>query len=105
MLRIYYVMLEVIEMLQPIIQAIRPHSRGLATQLDEASSSVALNLAEGSGNYGGARRERYSTAKGSARETVSCLHVAERRRFIPPVDPELMARLNHVIAVLVIVTR
>jgi hypothetical protein len=59
----------------------------------------------GSGDYGGARRERYSTAKGSARETVGCLDVAVRRHFIPPIDPELSSRLNHVIAVLVINSR
>ncbi len=105
MLRIYWVMLDAIETMQPLIDKIRAHNRGLATQLDEASSSVPLNIAEGSGNRGGTRRERYSTALGSARETVACLHTAERKRFILPVSTELMAMLDHVIAVLVINTR
>jgi four helix bundle protein len=105
MLRIYWVMLDAIEMMQPLIDKIRARNRSLAGQLDEASESVPLNIAEGSGNRGGTRRERYNTALGSARETVSCLQVAERKRYIPPVEPELMAKLNHVIAVLVINTR
>src|SRR5262249_25518207 len=69
MLRIYWVMLDAIEIMQPLIDQIRSHNRGLATQTDEASSSVPLNIAEGSGNRGGTRRERYNTALGSARET------------------------------------
>jgi four helix bundle protein len=104
MLRIYWVMLDAIEMMQPLIEKIRARNRSLAGQLDEASDSVPLNIAEGSGNRGGTRRERYNTALGSARETVSCLQVAERKRFIV-IPPVLMAMLNHVIAVLVINTR
>jgi four helix bundle protein len=104
MLRIYWVMLDAIETMQPLIDKIRSRNKALAAQLDEASDSVPLNIAEGSGNRGGTRRERYSTALGSCRETVSCLHVAERKRFIE-IPPDLMAMLNHVIAVLVLVTR
>jgi four helix bundle protein len=104
MLRIYWVMLDVIEMLQPLIEKIRTHNRNLAGQLDEAGDSVALNIAEGSGNRAGTRRARYDTALGSARESVSCLHVAERKRYIV-IPPTLMPKLNHVIAVLVINTR
>jgi four helix bundle protein len=105
MLRIYWVTLDAIEAMQPLVEKIRTRNRKLAGQLEEASESVPLNIAEGSGNRGGTRRERYNTALGSARETVSCLQVAERKRFIPPLPGELMAMLNHVIAVLVIVTR
>jgi four helix bundle protein len=104
MLRIYWVMLDAIEMMQPLIDKIRARNRSLAGQLDEASESVPLNIAEGSGNRGGTRRERYNSALGSARETVSCLQVAERRRYIA-IPQGLIALLSHVIAVLVIVTR
>jgi four helix bundle protein len=105
MLRIYWVMLDAIETMQPLIEAIRARNRGLAVQLDQAGDSVVQNIAEGSGNRGGTRRARYDTALGSARETLSSLHLAERKRYIPPLSAELMAMLNHVIAVLVIVTR
>jgi four helix bundle protein len=105
MLRIYWVMLDAIERMQPLVDTIRAHNRKLAGQLEEASDSVPLNIAEGSGNRGGTRRARYNTALGSARETVSYLQVAERRRFIPTLPEDLIAMLNHVIAVLVIVTR
>ena len=42
-----------------------------------ASSSVALNLAEGMYSRGEVRTARYHTALGSMRETQSCLEVAK----------------------------
>ena len=105
MLRIYSVMLDAITLIQPLSDRIRARNKSLASQLDEATDSVPLNIAEGSGNRGGTRRERYSTALGSARETMACLHVAERRRYIPPIPEPLAAMMNEVIGVLVVNTR
>ena len=101
MLRIYDDMLEVIALLRPIIDAIERHDRDLACQLRRAGSSVALNLAEGSGSFGGVRRARYRTALGSARETFSCVQVAARLQYIAPIPPALVAFMNRVIGTLV----
>jgi four helix bundle protein len=100
MLRIYEVILEVLRMLVPVIKAIEVHDRGLAGQLKEASQSIALNTAEGSGSRGGTRRARYETASGSAQETGGCLDTALSMAYVESVDSELLNKLDHVRAVL-----
>jgi hypothetical protein len=60
-----------------------------------------LNLAEGSGSSGGVRTQRYRTALGSARETWSCLLVAERFGYVGPTPGGLAAAMNRVIGTLV----
>jgi four helix bundle protein len=105
MLRIHDDMLDAIAMMPPIVGAIEKRDKDLASQLRRAASSVALNIAEGSGSFGGVRQARYRTALGSARETLSCLQVAERWRYIAPVRPALVSILNRVIGTLVRVAR
>ena len=101
MLRIHDVMLDAISTLRPMVSAIERHDRDLASQLRRAASSVVLNLAEGSGSFGGVRTSRYRTALGSARETVSCLQVAERFGYVEAMPEALAAAMNHVIGTLV----
>ena len=101
MLRIHDVMLDAITMMRPMVRAIERHDKDLASQLKRAGSSVALNLAEGSGSFGGVRTARYRTALGSARETVSCLRVAERFGYVEAMPAALVAAMNQVIGTLV----
>src|ERR1700733_6196558 len=101
MLRIYDVMLDAITTLRPMVRAIERHDRDLASQLRRAASSVVLNLAEGSGSFGGVRTQRYRTALGSARETLACLHVAERFGYLEAMPAVLVAAMNQVIGTLV----
>ena len=101
MLHIHDVMLDVISTMQSMIRAIERRDRDLASQLKRAASSVVLNLAEGSGSFGGVRTQRYRTALGSARETMSCLQVAERFGYVEAMPPALTARMNRVIGTLV----
>src|SRR5258708_27497123 len=86
MLRIYETMMEVVGRLTPVAAEIEGHDRDLARQLRRAASSVALNVAEGSGSSGGTRRERYRNALGSARETGACLDVALACGYVEAVD-------------------
>jgi four helix bundle protein len=97
MLRIHDDMLDAIAMMPPIVGAIERRDKDLASQLRRAASSVALNIAEGGGSFGGVRTARYRTALGSARETLSCLQVAERWRYITPIPRALVAIMNRVI--------
>ena len=105
MLRIHDTMIEVIRGLRPVVAKIQAHDRGLATQLREAASSVPLNIAEGGGSRGGTRRERYSTALGSARETGSCLDTAMAWGYVEAVDPHVLDQLDKVRATLVKLVR
>ena len=47
------------------------------------------------------RTQRYRTALGSARETWSCLLVAERFGYVEAVPSELAAMMNRVVGTLV----
>ena len=104
MLRIYSDYLGVLRDLRSVISAIEARDVDLARQLRRAAASVALNLAEGSGNAGGTRRQRYLSALGSANEVTACLHVADALGYAP-VDSALQRRLGAVIGVLVRVAR
>lgn len=100
MLRIYDVVLDTVEALQPVLQALERRDPDLGRQLRRASCSVALNLAEGMYSRGKNRANRYHTALASARETLSCLEVAQRCSFV--VAPASMhAQLNQIIGTLV----
>ncbi|HXW80182.1 MAG TPA: four helix bundle protein [Acidimicrobiales bacterium] len=101
MLRIYAVMIEVLEGLRPVVRAIERCDGDLARQLRRAATSVALNVSEGSGSAGGTRRERYRNALGSARETGACLDAAIALGYVDRVDAHLLDQLDHVGAVLV----
>lgn len=52
-------------------------------QLDKASTSIPLNIAEGSGKFTSKDKNRfYDIARGSAAESGSCLDVLMRRKKI-----------------------
>ncbi|HEY3822819.1 MAG TPA: four helix bundle protein [Polyangiaceae bacterium] len=94
-------MLDAIGTMRPMVSAIERRDRDLGSQLRRAASSVVLNLAEGSGSFGGMRTQRYRTALGSARETMACLLVAERFGYVDAMPAGLVAALNRVIGTLV----
>ena len=101
MLRIYQDMLHAIGAMRPLIGAIAQEDGDLANQLRRAASSVALNLAEGSGSFGGVRRSRYRTALGSARETLACLQTAQAFGYVGRIDETLLQDMHRVIGTLV----
>ena len=86
---------------RPYRERITRVDRSLGDQLGRASSSVPLNVAEGSGSRGGRRRNSYDTALSEARETLTCLEVAEAAGHIRGIEPHVRARLNHIIGTLV----
>ena len=76
MLKIYDVMIQVMVEMKPVVGNVQRHDPDLARQLKRAASSVALNIAEGSGSSGGTRTQRYRNALGSAREVGACFDIA-----------------------------
>jgi four helix bundle protein len=101
MLRIHDDMLEAITSMRPLLSAIERRDSDLARQLRRAASSVVLNIAEGSGSFGGVRTQRYRTALGSARETIACLRVAEAFGYIEALPSPMLGTLNRVVGTLV----
>ncbi len=101
MLRVYSTVIDVLRMLRPVVAQIEMHDRDLARQLRRASSSIALNVSEGSGCSGGTRRERYRNALGSARETTACLDVSVALGYVEEIDSALLAALDRVRGTLV----
>jgi four helix bundle protein len=101
MLRIYPVILELIEELQPLVRCVERKDKDLGRQMRRASCSIALNVAEGMYSRGRNREARYHTALGSARETLACVEVAQRCGFVAAHDGEPHATLNRVIGTLV----
>ena len=104
MLNIYLVSIQLCRDVRVIGERVGRHDRNLLDQLRRAVSSVPLNLAESDGVRGGNRRQRRLTALGSAREVGACLDVAEALGYAS-VDVGVRHRLDHVIGVLVKLTR
>ena len=59
------------------------NQRSLSDQLTRASTSIALNIAEGNGRWHKAeKRQFYWIARGSAFECASIIHILKRRNLI-----------------------
>lgn len=93
--------LEVIASLRPLLVQIERRDRDLGRQLRRASSSVALNLAEGMYSRGALRTARYHTALGSMRESVACLDVAQAFGYLGARDDAFASKLDQVLGTLV----
>jgi four helix bundle protein len=72
-------------------------------QLDRASTSIPLNIAEGNGKYTAPDRCRYlDTARGSALECAACLDVlVAKRRCTAEEIPKGKEILSEIVALLV----
>ncbi len=101
MLQIYPIVIEFITALRPLLILIERRDRDLGRQLRRASSSVALNLAEGMYSRGENRTARYHSALGSMRESQACLEVAQAFGYVRALDAAFAIRVNRVIGTLV----
>ena len=105
MLKIYSVALEICRDASLVAKTIEKHDTSLANQLRRCAPSIALNIREGSGSFGGNRKLRYHSALGSSGEVLACYDVAEAMGYIDPVAMEARSRVDHVIGTLVKVLR
>ena len=81
MLRIYFVTLDLIRSVNPLLRALDRLDPDLSRQCRRALSSAPLNLAEGSYSRGKNRLVRYHTALGSVREARACFETATAFRL------------------------
>lgn len=79
-LTVYHRSLEFIEWVIPSLESL-PKSLAAKNQLDRASTSVVLNIAEGNGKFGESDRFKYfDITSGSAVECAACLDVLSAKR-------------------------
>jgi four helix bundle protein len=104
-LNIYNVTLEVVNLTASVLPVIQRSDADLARQLRRAVCSIPLNVGEGMYSRGKLRQARYHTALGSAREVLACIEVALAIGYLRQPPLALVAKLNHVIGVLVKLVR
>jgi four helix bundle protein len=81
-LDVYQVSLEFITWTIPLLDRL-PGSPAVRNQLDRASTSIPLNIAEGNGKFTSPDRCRFfDNARGSALESAACLDVMVAKRFV-----------------------
>ena len=81
-LDVYQVSLEFITWTIPLLDRL-PGSPAVRNQLDRASTSIPLNIAEGNGKFTSPDRCRFlDSARGSALESAACLDVIVAKRFV-----------------------
>ena len=100
-LKIYPVVLELVNKLAPLLPVLRSRSSTLGDQLERSLISIPLNVAEGAYSRGKNRQARYHSALGSAREVLACFETAEALGWVGPLEPELARLFHHVIGTLV----
>ena len=101
-LEVYQSSLAFIAWLEPILQQM-PKSLSATDQLDRASTSIPLNIAEGNGKYTGADRCRFfDIARGSALERAAALDVLVAKGRCPGEDVQAgKDRLWSIVSMLV----
>jgi four helix bundle protein len=81
-LEVYQASLEFITWTIPLLDRL-PKNASVRNQLDRASTSVPLNIAEGNGKFTSPERCRFfDNARGSALESAACLDVIIAKRFV-----------------------
>ncbi|MDD2921759.1 MAG: four helix bundle protein [Anaerolineales bacterium] len=86
-LEVYQLALDYIDTIYGLASQLpKSEEYNLTSQITRAATSVALNIAEGSTGQSDAEQNRFlGMAVRSVLETVACLHIIRRRKFITDV--------------------
>jgi four helix bundle protein len=87
------VSIELIRSLRGPVAKIRRHSARLATQIEDAASSIAANVAEGNRRVGKDRLHPFRVGAGSADETRTHLRVAQAWGYVSMDDIDASLQL------------
>ena len=98
-LRIHQLSLNAVRSVAPIIARVQRRDAKLADQMRRAAQSVHLNIAEAEGLSDGNQRTRFGTARGSARETIAALELAQAFGYVVDVA-DAVDNFDHVAATL-----
>ncbi|HEU0029287.1 MAG TPA: four helix bundle protein [Kofleriaceae bacterium] len=83
-LDVYHCALDLLDLLDRVQEAMPAGRAHLKDQLDRASTSIVLNIAEGAGEFSLADKQRfYRIAKRSATEAAAILGILGRRASVP----------------------
>lgn len=93
-MKIYGTWMIVVANVYRLARRVERFDKDLARQMRKAVASGALNFQEGVHGLGGTRIARLRDAMGSARETMSCLHVCEAATFVT--RAEIAADLDRI---------
>ena len=74
--------LQLVADVRPIAEAVQPRDKNLADQMRRASSSAALNTAEGGRRVGGDRHHSFRIASAEAAETVVAVRIAVAQGYV-----------------------
>src|SRR6185369_17401204 len=102
--RLYYLSLEALKAVKPIVDQIRRFDSNLADQLLRAAQSMHLNIAEGMNSQGKRGNSHYNIALASTDESIAAIDVALAFEYIRNADLAL-DRLQHVRATLINILR
>ena len=83
----YDLSLDLVRALREPLTIVRQRNADLARQLDRAADSVAQNLAEAGGRFGGDRVQLFRIAYGSLREARSSLALAVAKGWLDGSEP------------------
>lgn len=83
-LKIHYKAEQLVDAVGPILEPLRRRSRDLADQIERATTSVQLNIAEGEYLKAGKQRHHFELAAGSCNETRAALRIALAWRYVDP---------------------
>ena len=100
-LEVYQASLEFITWTIPVLDRL-PANASVRNQLDRASTSVPLNIAEGNGKFTSPDRCRFfDNARGSALESAACLDVLVAKQFVSASDVQAgKAKLVRIVSML-----
>ena len=99
-LDVYQASIEFVSWADELLEQL-PKSLAVTNQLDRASTSIPLNLAEGNGKFTDKDRCRFfDIARGSALECAACLDVLTAKKRISCAD-EGKAQLVRIVSMLV----
>ena len=100
MLQIYPIILEFVADVGLLVPRIAHHDPDLAWQLRRASSSVALNTAEGMHARGRSKTAAYNVALREMRESFAALEVSLRLGYLPSLDASVENRIQRILGTL-----